>query len=304
MTFGLLITSGSQVIDFEDRGALTMAHPYRFRVVDDAGLGMAPLHRLSERGPLQHGDSDEGMRLDPRVFSLTILVEALDVASYWLARAAVLRIFKPNTTSALSLAYTLDSGVERTIEAVTIKGLEFPMKTRMYNKHKETVQLKASDPTFYDPNTVTVPFSVGGSGSGFTVPMPVPIGVGSPTVNQTTSVIYEGDWLEYPIITIVGPITNPVVTHLGTGDVLDFTGTALIAGESLIIDTRYGRKTVVDEVGNNMLSALSDSSSIATFALLPDPDLANGINDIKVTGTLANSLTGVYLAYNNRYTGI
>lgn len=304
MTFGLLIGVNGNDIDFEDRAPLTAEHRYRFRVVGDDGLGLADLHRLNERGPLQHGESDYGFRLDPRVFSLTILVECLNVEAYWEARRVLLSLFKPSRNNIIKLKYTLDGGLERTIEAHTINGLSLSLKDRSFDKHRDTVQLRAPDPTFYDPNAKTVTYGVGGGSGAFTIPMAIPLGVGSSTVNQTKAVVYGGDWLEYPVITVKGPISNPVITHVETGDVLDFTGTTLLAADTYTIDLRYGKKTVVDQNGVNKLPVLTDASDIATFALYPDPDAPGGVNTIKVTGSAATLATEIYLTYYDRFVGI
>ena len=52
---------------------LNYGDPAKFEGEDD--LGMPDLHRMEERGPMQHGTTDRGYRLDPRyptyVFGIT-----------------------------------------------------------------------------------------------------------------------------------------------------------------------------------------------------------------------------------------
>ena len=85
---------------------------------------------------------------------------------------------------------------------------------------------------------------------------------------------------------------------------LDFTGTTISAGSYYDIDTRYGYKTVYSESGVNKISTLLDTSDLATFALQPDPDAADGINVISVTGTGTNADTRVDLTFFDWYVGI
>ena len=48
---------------------------FTFSYLGDQGFGLAPLHRITTRGPLQHGDSDIDFRLDPRILQIPLLVK-------------------------------------------------------------------------------------------------------------------------------------------------------------------------------------------------------------------------------------
>lgn len=106
----------------------------------------------------------------------------------------------------------------------------------------------------------------------------------------------SGTWDEYPVITLTGPINDPVITNHTTGEVLDFTGATINANEIYTIDTRYGHKTVTSQTGENKISALSEGSDLATFHLVP------GGNFLQVTFTGGTAAaTGVAVNYYNRY---
>jgi hypothetical protein len=166
------------------------------------------------------------------------------------------------------------------------------------------VELRAADPTFYDPTALGYTFGVNAGTLGWAYPITFPEGFGSSTVNQTRAITYNGTWRTYPVVLIKGPITNPVITNTTTGDKLDFTGTTVNSGTTYTIDCRPGVKSVLDQAGASQIAALTDDSDLATFSLEADPEAPGGINTITVTGSAANATTEVYLQYYERYIGI
>lgn len=118
------------------------------------------------------------------------------------------------------------------------------------------------------------------------------------------TIAYTGSFSEYPEITIVGPITDPVLTNVSTGEVLDFTGITISAGDSYTIDCRFGYKTVKNAAGTNKIADLTSDSDLATFHLGADPEVSGGSNAFTLTGTSTDANTQVTVAYYNRYVGI
>lgn len=268
------------------------------------GLGMTPLHRLTERGPQQQGDSDVGFRLDPRSIKHVFGAQADSMAGLYALRGHLLRLFKPSSVP-LSLLYELPTGDVRQIDVVLAGDLELPSGDRSGFYQKVGVTFRAADPTFYDPEMKAVIFGVGGSGTtGLTFPATFPWSFGASTIDTTKAVAYVGDWATFPVIEIDGPIANPVITNLTVGAKLDLTGVTIAAGDSYIIDCRYGFKTVVDAAGVNRIDKLSDDSDLATFRLEADPDAPGGVNSIRVQGSGATSATEIFIRYYNRYVGI
>ena len=52
--------------------ALVITDMDRYVLEDYDGFGMPPSHRLTERGPLQHGETDLGYLLDPRLIQIAV----------------------------------------------------------------------------------------------------------------------------------------------------------------------------------------------------------------------------------------
>lgn len=117
----------------------------------------------------------------------------------------------------------------------------------------------------------------------------------------SAAVVYTGDVDSRPVITITGQIANPVITNAATGDALDFTGGTVAAGDTWTIDTRYGRKSVLNAAGSSVANYLSDDSDLATFRLVPDPIATGGTNLITLSGSATGTAAAVSVAYYNRY---
>jgi hypothetical protein len=262
--------------------------------IEEDGVGLPPVQRLIERGPLQHGDTDVGFRLQPRIISLVLVADGDDdITQYWQVRRGLQRMLRPSSVP-LSLRYTLPTSEVRQIDVVFAAGLGWGSADRSVLKHRAAFQLRAADPTWYDPTPVVATFGLVGSGD-WEIPWAIPWNIGAPL--QTQFVVNPGDWEANPIITITGPIINPVVTNFTTDEKLDFTGRTLTAGQSITIDTRYGFKTVKDQGGVSRLEWLSEDSDLATFRIAADPDAAGGVNQLQVSGTglaVGSSITVVF----------
>ena len=268
------------------------------------GLGMAPVHRLTERGPQQHGESDWGFRLDPRIFRLYFGLDGAGISDLYTQRDAILRLFRPDD-DALKVKWYLDNGDTRQIDAHYVSDFGLPTSQKQGYYQSTAVTLEAPDPTFYDPVEGSVTFALGGGSDAFDIPLAIPWAIGVSVIDQTRTIDYPGSWWGFPIIKIVGPITDATITNDTTGEELAFTGTTIDAGDYYEIDTRYGYKTVVDSNGDNKIADLTEPNDLVTFHLAPAiGSNATRANDITVTGTTVTAATEVYFRYKVRYIGL
>lgn len=268
------------------------------------GLGMANLHRLKSRGPQQHGDSDRGFQLDPRVFRVFIGLDGESISDLYDKRAALLRLFKP-MNAALALRWYLDNGETWQIDAHYVSDMGMPSAQRQGYYQDVIISLKAPVPTFYDPVQESVTFALSVASAGFTIPLPIPWPIGASTMDQVKTVYYAGTFLSFPVVKIVGPITDAKIESYTTDEKLDFQGYTINAGDYYEIDCRDRYKTVVDSNGTNKIAELSTDSDLVTFHLEPAADggLTRG-NDFVVTGTGVTTATEVYLRYYTRFVGL
>lgn len=273
----------------------------KYHVVSFDGLGMPPVRRLTQRGPMQNGDTDVGYRLDPRYIRISVLGLAGVNTAMHDRREELLGFLRPgNDVISLRWTYADTSGTQTMqIDTHYNGGLSMSSDSLIRYAGRYTFELRAADPTFYDPNGVTVQFPVSYSGTGGTVPIAIPFFVGSTSLNVATTATLSGDnaWIVYPTFTIVGPVTDFKVVNNTTGEKLDFTGNSVGGGSTWTIDTRFGYKTVTDQSSTNQISKLTTDSNLATFHLEP------GVNSLSVTGTGPSSATSVTMQYYPRYLG-
>lgn len=276
-----------------------------FWLVEQDGLGMAELHRLNERGPLQHGDSDLGYRLDPRFVTLVVGVLAETPGEVWDLRKQLLDCFRPGA-GALILKCTLENGDVRQLDGFYYSGLTMPTSDRegaIYQKAGMVV--KAPDPTLYDPSAHSEVFELGGGTDVLEVPMEVPMVVGASTIDAAKSIYYAGTAESLPfLIRITGPIDDCVITNETTGEKLDFTGAAIDPGDYYDIDLRYGYKQVVDSTGASKLAELTTDSDLATWHFAPEPEAPDGLNNIRVQGSNVDPSTRIAISFFDRYIGV
>jgi hypothetical protein len=268
-----------------------------FVLEGESGLGMAQVRRLAESGPLQHGITDLGFRLTPRIVDLVLGVYPNKTPEMWEHRDEILRYMAPYQDIVLKVV--LSSGGTRCLDCHFANDLIMPSSARNGFAQRIGLSLRAADPTFYDPGLKTVSFLLGGGGVAFVVPMVVPHTVGATAIDQSVSFNYVGTWISHPQIRIVGPLNDPIIYQQTTGEKLDFTGASIANGEYWDIDTRYGRKTVTEDDGTNQIAALSSDSDLATFHIAVSTE-----NSIRVTGAAATSNSSVVVRYYDRFLGV
>ena len=234
------------------------------------GFGLSPLHEITERGPLQDGETMRDLRLDPRVLRVLLGLPGSSWDDMVARRETLLALFRPRRAASHTLVW-YDGSNEWLILGSPRGGLVMPSADQEGFYQRVVLSLYCPDPTFYKAEQTAEAFGVGLSGgTGFTVPMSVPLGIGASSIDETRGIVNSGTWETFPVITIDGPVTSCVIENETTGEKLDFTGIAIGSTGQRIIDCAYGVKSVVDESGTNKVSDLSDDSDLATFHLAVD----------------------------------
>lgn len=200
MAYSITYTTGG--ITYNLNGTNATLGGLRLRYLGDQGFGLAPLHRITQRGPLQHGDTDLDFRLDPRILQLPLVVEASTLEAGYTAREALMKIFSPSSGGGV-LRITTDT-YDRAIQCKTLGGLDFNVEPGSGYHIRTIIQLRASDPTWYDPTPITNVATPSVNGTPTPVPLLIPWTVGTSSINATISITNAGTWQSYPVITAVG----------------------------------------------------------------------------------------------------
>jgi len=283
---------------------LEISDMVKYHVVEFDGLGMSPLHRISQRGPMQDGVTDVGYRLDPRNILISIMAYASTPAQFHDRRQELIEILKPGKTITLKWIFATSSGARtRCIDCHCTGGLSLPSSGMIQQAFNDVIQLYAPDPTFYDPEVITIqPLSLY-SASGFTVPTVVPTSFGATSISEAVAFSHSdpGAWDIYPTITVKGPFGTCQIDNLSTvdspaGNGFLYSGVAIAAGKTHTIDLRYGLKTFTDEAGASVLDKWTGNR--ATFKIAP------GENNFRFLVTSIDTNTRVQLQFNKRYVGL
>lgn len=286
------------------------------------GLGLTETRRLAQRGVIQDGDTDLGWRREPRFLALGWAIQGCSGRDWWDMRQEIQTIWRPRYNEPVVLTYYLPNGDVRAADTYMEGEVDFKSADRQDGKTGRIVVVaKASDPRLYDPTLYTLEFNLLATAGGLPIPFTIPIPIGADTIDASQTLIYAfGDPLasvEYPLIYIFGPITNPIIENLTTDEKIDLSangGLVLGTSDFVVIDLsgkpRFDAKTIRDQDGNSMAQYLSTDSDLGTWHLsykgekLPDDTFnPTGANVIRVRGTGANLNTRVLLRYYHRYEG-
>ena len=292
MSYAITYTVGATLFNLDGYDA---ASGLTFNYLGDQGFGLAPLHRITQRGPMQQGDTDVDFRLDPRVLQIPLFVNTTTIDDYYAARGRLLSVFSPsNTVGTITVTTTAWT---RSIDVKVLGGLSFDTDPKVGYGLRTVIQLRADDPTWYDIISQTIVGASAIAGTPTAYPVVYPRTYGTANINTTTTFVNNGTWLSYPIITAIGPISGLVITNNTTGQVITTSG-SISAGRTYTYDLRYGKKTVYDDLGNNQIATVAASSNLATWAIV------KGINSISIAATSSSSPASVQIVYYVRYVGI
>jgi hypothetical protein len=279
--------------DTEDLG-------YAVYLTGTLNWGMAPLHRITQRGPFQNGDTDVDFRLDPRIINLPFVAIASTVTESFDVREKLLQVFTPGNDIA-QFSFGWRDNEFRKINVTVAGGLTMDTDAKDFNV-RGVIQLRAADPTWYDFNETFLTLTSTLFGTATPYPKPYPVPYGSDTINKITTINYTGSWPTYPRIQVTGPATNLTIVD-GLGNIILFD-TVIPAAEIWTIDLSYGAKSVIDQNGVNRFSSLNINSDIINWGIFPNPTVFNGVNTISVSATSTTNATQVYMYYSARYIGV
>ena len=273
-------------------------------------LGMSPIRYITQRGPFQHGETLLDFFLEPRLIQLRHRRLAHSRNGLWDNRDDMLDFLRPNRQAANSLVHgvlrkVLPDGRRRDLSVLVQQGPEFGNSPGNWDEWatEDVIRFIAHDPTFFDPTEVSESFGFS-SFDELQFPITFPISFFSSTLDETSDFDYSGTWLTYPTITILGPISGIIITNTSIDKKIELDY-SISAGETVIINTAYGNKTIVNGDGTNLIGTLTTDSDLDTFHIAPDPVAANGVNTIRVQGTQANpDVTSIVFSYYTRYIGI
>lgn len=272
------------------------------RLLTYIGYGAPPIQYITQRGYKQHGETKIDYVLDPRTVSIELWKNpACDRATYWLNRAALHDILRPNRGGSLELTLITPDGNQRAILLDPTPGALFDTPQTDDNNWEinESLDFIAFDPIWYNADqTVTAVAQDTTQNLVFPITFPIVFGPGGAT--YSLSIVYAGTWQSYPILTINGPYTSVVIENQTTGAEIELI-VPIGATESRTIDLTPGALSVYDHDGNDAFDELGANSNLVDFVIQPDPIAPGGVNDIQAQITGATAGSGFTVQYRERY---
>lgn len=158
---------------------------------------------------------------------------------------------------------------------------------------RTVVNFRAFEPYWSDTSDTSATFSGGSPRLFFPI---FPLHLSSDSVSVTATIDNTGDVEAWPVWTVRGPGVGVAVRNLSTGRALELPTLTLGATDSITVDTRPGRKTVVNQAGVNIFAQLSANSKLWS--------LAPGSNQISVEVGSTSSISQVTVAYRRRWLSV
>lgn len=157
------------------------------------------------------------------------------------------------------------------------------------------VVIRCADPINYSQASfVAFAPAPGASTSGMPLPIKFPISFGLTSTGGDVSIRAGGDAATWPVVTVTGPIVDPVIRNVTQDKTLTFDGLTLLSGEELVIDmaARTAFVGASDKIG---LLRYTDSSF---FNL--NPGVLETIQFYGL-GLGYSGVTAMQVAWNNAY---
>lgn len=187
----------------------------------------APTGGVQQRSG-QHGGTDPRQYLGPRTLMVSGLIRAPTrqlrlEADHRLKAACGLTLFDFTVTETIPLFVRA-----RRQGAVQIRGNTDTLTSWQ-------VELICPDPRIYSTDLRTLVLQPLAASGGLRVPIRVPIQITGTSVSGDGLATNDGTEASWPVVRITGPVTDPSITNVTTGQTVTWNGT-LAAGEYVVID--------------------------------------------------------------------
>ena len=246
-----------------------------------------------ETVPGQPGGRLREVRHGPLEFALPVWVEAASDTALRTALRAATYALDP-TRGLGTIRVTAPGGDQRDLQCICVDGLSMTEKLGESSTpvaQRLVLAFRALEPYWRATSPTSVSFSSTTPPSFFPI---FPLRLSASEVLVDSAVSNTGDVDAWPVWTITGPGSAVVLRNLTTGATTTFSGLSLGVGETMVIDTRPGYKTIAKGDGTNLWTYLASGSLWS---------LRRGSNAIRLEMAGTTAASGLSLSYYVRYLG-
>lgn len=266
--------------------------PKPYFVESIEGFDGAPVDLQMQKAPYQDGETLIDQVFEPRDLTINLTIFGESKKNVYENRRRLLKYLNPKLGIGTLTWYREDG--EFAIGSVRDE-LTFLNTDIGFYWQKATLELRAPDPSFYNPSEVELVLA--SFTGGFELPFSFPIQFG--TVGKELTINNEGD-INAPIfVSMKGPLKTPVLENITTGEKITVTKD-ILSGETLEINTAFGQKSVTiveaDGTRSNAFHYVSPDSDL--WQLIP------GENLVTYAATEESGDAAVTLTFFHRYEAI
>jgi len=257
-----------------------------------SGFGGSDSVSSLQRGAYQDGETLLSVYLSPRRLSVTFTITAESLIALQSRRKMISRAFNPRAGIG-TLIWIQEDGSEYALNCIADSGSPIFTTSAGDTWQQVIVDIMAPDPCWYSYPADELHLAGLTGGAAFPIEFPAEFA----TQGATRAVSNLGG-IPAPVqISISGPITNPVIENLTSGQALSLT-LDVAAGESIYIDTTYGalkcRLIASNGTQTNAMPYLSDDSEF--WQLEPGENI--------LTYSATSGSAEVVVNFASRYTGL
>lgn len=263
--------------------------PYLVESVE--GTGSPATDIQSQKAPYQDGVTFIDTLYQPRTITIQGAINnPQDWTDIYTRRREMVRILNPKLGPG-TLRYDFDTDAFQ-ITAIPDGSPVFPNKEWTNPFQKYQISFFCPDPYWQDITSGTL--ALGLVDKLLIFPVTFPATFSERTGSNTGNIVNNGDYTSPALMTIYGPATNPGIRNNTTGEFIRIIRT-LIQGESVIINTSFGNRTITIS-GVNGIQYLDLNSTFWQLGV--------GTNNIEVyddAGFLYGSAT---IVWKDRFLGV
>jgi hypothetical protein len=306
--------TGRPLIEFELEDATPTVYllgPETRHALEISGLGMPPVRHWTTRSPYQHGRTHWGYAFQPRVVDIILATQGCHRSGMYAGRAANVEMLNPmNGPLKLRLKVPQANLVYELHDGWYVGNYELTSADQSQDVTGMWNQIGAASIEFEDPiwKWVNSPLDGGETRDAdgrtcvtdstwtlvgaLVLPFVGPYLLGTTTATNVLTCTNDGSWETKPLITMLGPIEDFVISNATNGDLLMWDGYSVAGGETITIDI-VGKTCTTDLGGATTDVSTYLSGDTGSFALDPG---ANTIN-VFASGGVTNAVTTVAVCW-------